>query len=348
MNCSNDANKKEISKKTEESNFLFNELNKIINNSNFLNNNENKDTIGLNEEYNEIINYEKEKKNKRLDIFKLLDEDTLSKQFIYNSPMNSKDLVKIPYCDCFSDKNVENESIFYYCNDYDGNNDEKSQIFNLEDIKDLKKNKIILFFGENPCDILYQIKTSNKKDKEKNLRKLSNYICNLNQFITKDPHIVLKENKIFFDYGNDNYSFYNKNEYKSSKQNMIIDNSNITNENTNNLMISDINNNNSENIINNNLNNSGDLKNKICMLKKPTLIENYDFSSNITLMKPIIINEYNNNSNDNNIDLIKKDICNKYQINYKDKEKVNELLKEEKYEFKHKKISYKRGKNIKK
>ena len=347
MNCSNDANKKEISKKTEKSKFLFNELNKIINNNNLLNNNENKDTIGLNEENNEIINYEKEKKNKRLDILKLLDEDTLSKQFIYNSPMNAKDLVKIPYCDYFSDKNVENESIFYYCNDYDGNNDEKSQIFNLEDIKDLKKNKIILCFGENPCDILYQIKTSNKKDKEKNLRKLSNYICNLNKFIIKDPHIVLKGNKLINNYGKDNCSFFNENDNILAKENKIKNNSiipNENNENSNNLMITEINN--YDNITNNDFNE--DLNNKKILLKKPILIDNYDSTSNITLKKPIMINEYNSYSNDNSISLIKKDMCDKYQINYKDKEKVNELLKEEKFEFKHKKISYKRGKKIKK
>ena len=313
----NNMTKKEKSNKEGKTKFPFTELNKIINNNNILN----KDTIDV-EENNVAINYEKEKKNKRLDILKLLDEDNLSKQFIYNSPLNGNDLFQIPYSEKFYDNNIENESIFYYCIGDDGKNDEKSKNLNLEDIKDLKKNKIFLFFGDNPCDAYYQIKTSNKKDKNSKLKKFSNYICNLNKFITKDPHIVLKENKIIFDYGNDNCSLYNKNEYKSSKQNKKIDNSNITNENTNNLMISDINS--SENIINNNLNNNGDSKNKICMLRKPTLIENYDFSSNITLMKPIIINKYKNNSNDNNIDLIKKDMCNKYQINYKDKEKVNE------------------------
>ena len=368
MNISNEnTSKKEIPIINGKTQFFFNDYNEKLksfinntslysstnnqfnkyninqkNNNQLNNNNENKDSFCLFKN-NENLNYEIEKKSKRLDILKFLDDDSLSHYFIFNSPINNKGFKHVihnPYSEEFNDNNIVNESIFNCCIGYDKEINEKTKIYDLEEIKDLKNNSINLIFGEQPCDVYYQLKTTNKRDKEKNLKIFTDYMGNLYKFSIKDPGNTLKENKIIINYG-DNFSSCNVNEYNINKK---YNNSNISNEKIDNSLMSNSYNN--SNIVNNdlNLNNKIDFKNNKCILKRPILINNYSSSTDNALKRPIIINEHNKS----NVSLIKKEMCDKYNINYKNKEKVDELIKEQKYEFKHKINSYKRGKFIKK
>ena len=80
-------------------------------------------------------------------------------------------------------------------------------------------------------------------------------------------------------------------------------------------------------------------------LKRPVIIEKYDLFE---------YNQKNNIKKNKNINTIKSnyiscrnDICYKYNINIKEKVKIGELLKEHKFEFKHKKNLLKRGRFLK-
>ena len=97
-----------------------NQLNKYNinqkNNNQLNNNNENKNSFSSFKN-NDILNYEKEKKSKRLDILKFLDDDSLSHYFKFNLNINNKSFKHVthnPYSEEFNDNNIVNESIFNY------------------------------------------------------------------------------------------------------------------------------------------------------------------------------------------------------------------------------------------
>ena len=130
-----------------------------------LNNND----INDNNEKNEIMNIDKEMPIKRLNILKLLDNDSLSEFFAFNQSINANIKYGIEYAEDFNESNLAKESIFNYINDFNKNdkNIEKTKLSNLEEIKELKKNEIDLNFGEEPINIYYKMKTTKKKEMTK-------------------------------------------------------------------------------------------------------------------------------------------------------------------------------------
>ena len=290
----------------------------------------------INNENNEILNKQNEKGKKRLKLFKLFDDDSLSYFFSFNSP-NKNESVKlnnIIYKDCFNDKKVENNSIFYLVKNYnDIAENGKNQSLNLEEIKQMKKNEIYLNFGEDPLDVFFKIKNSKNREKKNNLQFFANYLSSLNKFNIQDPNIILKDNRLIY---------VNEKDEISLSGNDLINNNNISP--NNNLFFE-------PNRIKENLNSSNNLKVPVLAdisiknliqkkeeeLKKPVLNEKYEFLKNSKCASNIIVNN-----------IIKNDICNKYNVNINEKNKINELLKEYKFEFKHKKMLFNRGKIIKK
>ena len=317
--------KKEINNKIEKKENLFSDINQkldfIINNSIFpskkdeKNDNNNKFTTSqtsnnlniklikeefqpkINNQNNEISNIQKEKSIKRLDILKLINDDSLSKFFLFNLKNgNSNNIYNENFYDIFN----ENESLFYLYN----NDKEKSKFINIEEIKELKNNDINLIFGEQPCDIYLKLKSIKKKEKEKekNIMSLAQYFNNLNKFTFKECSNALKENMMNIYYGDD--TSICQEESQNKNDNYYIQNSNS---NSN-------------------------------VLKEPIIINNQNIMENKKLNGLILKNSNNslNEINDNKFALIKKEICNKYNVNLKRKKKIDELIKENKFD-KHKK-----------
>ena len=263
MNFLNESTaKKEINNKIGKKDNLFSDINQkldfIINNSIFpqkkddKNDNNNKSNIcqtfnnlnikqieeefqpKANNQNNEISNIQKEKSLKRLDILKLINDDSLSKFFLFNLKNGNSNII---YNEDFNDIFNESESLFYLYN----NNKEKSKLINFEEIKELKNNDINLIFGDQPCDIYFKLKSIKKreKEKEKNIISLAHYFNNLNKFTFKECSNALKENMMNIYYGddtsicqdesqnkNDNYYIQNNNS-NVLKEPVIINNQNI-------------------------------------------------------------------------------------------------------------------------
>ena len=263
MNFLNESTaKKEINNKIGKKENLFSDINQkldfIINNSIFpqkkddKNDNNNKSNIcqtfnnlnvkqieeefqpKANNQNNEISNIQKEKNLKRLDILKLINDDSLSKFFLFNLKNGNSNII---YNEDFNDIFNESESLFYLYN----NNKEKSKLINFEEIKELKNNDINLIFGDQPCDIYFKLKSIKKreKEKEKNIISLAHYFNNLNKFTFKECSNALKENMMNIYYGddtsicqdesqnkNDNYYIQNNNS-NVLKEPVIINNQNI-------------------------------------------------------------------------------------------------------------------------
>ena len=227
MNFLNESTaKKEINNKIGKKENLFSDINQkldfIINNSIFpqkkddKNDNNNKSNIcqtfnnlnikqieeefqpKANNQNNEISNIQKEKNLKRLDILKLINDDSLSKFFLFNLKNGNSNII---YNEDFNDIFNESESLFYLYN----NNKEKSKLINFEEIKELKNNDINLIFGDQPCDIYFKLKSIKKreKEKEKNIISLAHYFNNLNKFTFKECSNALKENMMNIYYGDD-------------------------------------------------------------------------------------------------------------------------------------------------
>ena len=257
----------------------------------------------INNQNNEILNYQKEKSIKRLDILKLINDDSLSKYFLFNLKKGNSNII---YNEDFNDIFNENESLFYLYN----NDKEKSQFINIEEIKELKNNDINLIFGEQPCEIYFKLKSIKKKEKEKekSIISLAQYFNNLNKFTFKECSNTLKENMINIYYGDDT----------SKNDNYCIQNT-----------ISKYNNNN--------------------VLKEPILVNNQNFIEKDKLNGPILKSSSNSlkEINSNKSALIKKEICNKYNVNFKRKKKIDELIKEHKFD-KHKKNFCKRKRAFRK
>ena len=327
--------------KYENKELFFNEFNKnleyIINCNSFTHLNEtnqldkfgnndikteNKDELIINqfEEKHQLKN-NNEIKNKRLNILEYLNDDSLSEYFSFKSPYNENEREQKEinvFNQSFNDFNNEKESIFYFIQNKNQNKaiKEDSNIFNLDEIKNLKNNQIILTFGEKPYDIYYKIINSKKKDKELNLELFSKYFLTLNKFIIKESNLDNKKNELIYNYCN----FINNK--------IEIDNDE-----------------NEKSIISKNIYNSS--------------INSYENKSNNSFF-PKISDEYldiNNFCNDKkikenflktNFSNIKNEICNKYNINLKNRKKTDQFIKEHKFEYKHKKKLLKRGKKLKK
>ena len=257
----------------------------------------------INNQNNEILNYQKEKSIKRLDILKLINDDSLSKYFLFNLKKGNSNII---YNEDFNDIFNGNESLFYLYN----NDKEKSKFINVEEIKELKNNDINLIFGEQPCEIYFKLKSIKKKEKEKekSIISLAQYFNNLNKFTFKECSNTLKENMINIYYGDDT----------SKNDNYYIQNT-----------ISKYNNNN--------------------VLKEPILIDNQNFIEKDKLNGLILKSSSNSlkEINSNKSALIKKEICNKYNVNFKRKKKIDELIKEHKFD-KHKKNFCKRKRAFRK
>ena len=304
----------------------------------------------INERFNQNNNYitkdnieipypENEIGIKRLEIYKLYDDDSLSHFFSFISPINTSNinnsmkLKNVEYTEDFTDNNLEKESIFYLINNCSEKENDKERLLNLAEIKNIQSNEIYLNFGEQPLDVYFQITNSKNREKKQNLQLFANYLSSLNKFYIQDPNITLKENQLIF--------LNKKNEINLPNNNVIKNdlspkNINLTDfppkieeksKNSNNLIVPILNDINIKNI--------SSKKNEA--LKEPLLFEKFDFSNK---------NKYLNSFSANN--KIKNDLINKYSVNSNKKEKINELLKEHKYEFKHKKILFNRGKVFKK
>ena len=377
MNFSNENTGKKLTlQKNEYKSNYFNDFNKqldyILNNdptyrdktnqtnknNKIIENKKNKDKLILNPieeltykrfENFEILNKEKEMQKKRLDVLKLFDDDSLSHFFSIDNNNNYLNY-KIDYAEEFNDNNLQKESIFYFASN--DNKNEKSKLIKLEDIKELKKNEIHLNFGEEPLNIYNKIINSKNREKEYNLRLFANYLSNLNKFKIQDPNIELKENKlIYINDETNSYSSNNKNEYSLFNNNMdnnylsqndnrnILINPTQIKENPNNLIIP---------LMGNKISNLNYEQNSYSYsnetLKKPVLIEKYEYS--LDNQNKINKNKYINNKLYDSI--IKEEMANKYNVNIKEKEKVDELIKENTFEYKHKKNLLKRGKIFKK
>ena len=323
--------KKEINNKIGKKDNLFSDINQkldfIINNSIFpskkddKNDNNNKFNTSqttnnlnielikeefqpeINNQNNEILNYQKEKSIKRLDILKLINDDSLSKYFLFNLKKGNSNII---YNEDFNDIFNENESLFYLYN----NDKEKSHFINIEEIKELKNNDINLIFGEQPCEIYFKLKSIKKKEKEKekNIMSLAQYFNNLNKFTFKECSNTLKENMINIYYGDDT----------SKNDNYYIQNT-ISKNNNNNV------------------------------LKEPILVNNQNFIEKDKLNGLILKSSSNSlkEINSNKSALIKKEICYKYNMNFKRKKKIDELIKEHKFD-KHKKNFCKRKRAFRK
>lgn len=329
---------KEANNKFGKKENIFNDINQkldfIINNSVFLpkkddkndcnnkfNNNQTINNLNIKqikEEYqpkikdqnNEISNIQKEKNIKRLDILKLINDDSLSKFFLFN--LKSPDII---YNENFNDTFNENESLFYLYN----NDKEKSQFINIEEIKELKNNDINLIFGEEPCDIYFKLKSIKKKEKQKdkNIMLLAQYLNNLNKFTFKECSNALKENMMNIYYSDD--TSICQNEIKNKDDDFYIQNINS----------------------NNNV-----LKEPI-IINKQNLIENKKLNG--LILKSSNLSSVNslNEIDDNTFDLIKKENYNKYNVNFKRKKKNDELIKEYKCD-RHKKNFCKRKRAFRK
>ena len=258
----------------------------------------------INNQNNEILNYQKEKSIKRLDILKLINDDSLSKYFLFNLKKGNSNII---YNEDFNDIFNGNESLFYLYN----NDKEKSKFINVEEIKELKNNDINLIFGEQPCEIYFKLKSIKKKEKEKekSIISLAQYFNNLNKFTFKECSNTLKENMINIYYGDDT----------SKNDNYYIQNTISKNNNNNNV------------------------------LKEPILINNQNFIEKDKLNGLILKSSSNSlkEINSNKSALIKKEICNKYNVNFKRKKKIDELIKEHKFD-KHKKNFCKRKRAFRK
>ena len=308
--------KKEINNKIGKKENLFSDINQkldfIINNSIFpskkddKNDNNNKFNTSqttnnlnielikeefqpeINNQNNEILNYQKEKSIKRLDILKLINDDSLSKYFLFNLKKGNSNII---YNEDFNDIFNENESLFYLYN----NDKEKSHFINIEEIKELKNNDINLIFGEQPCEIYFKLKSIKKKEKEKekSIISLAQYFNNLNKFTFKECSNTLKENMINIYYGDDT----------SKNDNYYIQNT-ISKNNNNNV------------------------------LKEPILVNNQNFIEKDKLNGLILKSSSNSlkEINSNKSALIKKEICYKYNMNFKRKKKIDELIKEHKFD----------------
>jgi len=326
--------KKEINNKIGKKENLFSDINQkldfIINNSIFpqkkddKNDNNNKSNTcqtsnnlnikqieeefqpKINNQNNEISNIQKEKSLKRLDILKLINDDSLSKFFLFNLKNGNSNII---YNEDFNDIFNESESLFYLYN----NDKEKSQFINLKEIKELKNNDINLIFGEQPYDIYFKLKSIKKKEKEKekNIMSLAQYFNNLNKFTFKECSNALKENMMDIYYGDDTSICQDESQNKN-------DNYYIQNSNNN-------------------------------VLKEPVIINNQNIMENKKLNDLILKSSNNslNEINDNKIELIKKEICNKYNVNLKRNKKIDELIKENKFD-KHKKNFCKRKRAFRK
>ena len=328
-------------------------------NNNIVENKTNKDKLKLNpieeitnknNESFEMFKKEREKEiqKNRLDVLKLFDDDSLS--YFFSLDINKHDINhKIVYTEEFNDNNLQKESIFYFVGNY--NKKEKSNFIKLEEIKELKKNEINLNFGEEPLNIYNKIINAKNREKEYNLRLFANYLSNLIKFKIKDPNIELKENKLI--HINDDiisYSSNNKNKYSLLNNNKEkMENNYLSQNNNKNILINPIeikeNPNNLIIPINDNKNiNLNYEQNSNETLKRPILIEKHEYSFDNK-------NKINKNKCINNKlydSIIKGEMSNKYNINIKEKEKVDELIKEKKFEYKHKKNLLKRGKIFKK
>ena len=259
----------------------------------------------INNQNNEILNYQKEKSIKRLDILKLINDDSLSKYFLFNLKKGNSNII---YNEDFNDIFNENESLFYLYN----NDKEKSHFINIEEIKELKNNDINLIFGEQPCEIYFKLKSIKKKEKEKekSIISLAQYFNNLNKFTFKECSNTLKENMINIYYGDDT----------SKNDNYYIQNTISKNNNNNNNV-----------------------------LKEPILVNNQNFIEKDKLNGLILKSSSNSlkEINSNKSALIKKEICNKYNVNFKRKKKIDELIKEHKFD-KHNKNFCKRKRTFRK
>ena len=326
--------KKEINNKIGKKENLFSDINQkldfIINNSIFppkkddKNDNTNKFNIiqttndlnikqikeefqpKINNQNNESSNIQKEKSIKRLDILRLINDDSLSKFFLFNLKNGNSNII---YNENFNDIFNENESLFYLYN----NDKEKSQFINIEEVRELKNNDINLIFGEQPCDIYFKLKSIKKKEKEKNIMSLAQYLNNLNKFTFKECSNTLKENMMDIYYGDDNS--ISQNEFKNKNDNYYNQNSNI---NSN-------------------------------VLKEPVIINQQNFIEKNKL-NGLLLKSSNNSLNETNnskFALIKKEICNKYNLKLKRKKKIDELIKECKYD-RHKKNFCKRKRAFRK
>lgn len=332
---------------TNNSTIILDNNNKIDKNNNN-ENKQNKDTLTINpideiftiknnkinNENYEILNKQNEKGIKRLKLYKLYDDDSLSYFFSFNSPNKNEsiNLNNIIYKEGFNDKELEKDSIFYLVNNYNDITEKgKNQSLNLEEIKQMKKNEIYLNFGEDPLDVLFKIKNSKNKEKKNNLQFFANYLSSLNKFNIQDPNIILKENRLIYINQKDeiNMSGNDLNNNNISPNNNLFFEPNPIKENSNTFnnlkvpVLADIS---IKNLMQ---------KNKE-EFKKPVINEKYEFLKNNKCTNNIIVKN-----------IIKNDICNKYKVNINEKNKINELLKEYKFEFKHKKMLFNRGKIIK-
>jgi hypothetical protein len=336
MNC---PNEKTLKKGISNKEFFLNEFKKLdfsINNasncfeqnnlkSKFNNGNQKQLTINDNNnsnEYNEIMNKKKEMEIKRLNILKLFDDDSLSQFFTFKQAFNENSKNGIEYTENFNDSYLTKESIFYFFNDFNQNdiNKEELKLLNSEEIKDSKKNKIDLNFGEEPMNIYYKMITTKKKDKEKSLKLFTNYMLNLNKFIIKEQNIIIKDNKLVFK--NEDESSNLKNEL-SLLNNDIIENS----YNNNSLIYPSNDNKNFNHLIIPKTNNSNFANNNNIQNKKGVLI------------KPILVGDYHQVYTNNTF--IKKEIYDKYKNNI-NKVNLEKIIKENKFELKHKKCLFKR------
>ena len=249
----------------------------------------------INNQNNEILNIQKEKSIKRLDILKLINDDSLSKFFLFNLKNGNSNNI---YNEDFNDIFNEDESLFYLYN----NDKEKSQFINIEEIKELKNNNIHLIFGEQPCDIYFKLKSIKKKEKEKekNIISLAQYFKNLNKFTFKECTNALKENMMDIYYGDDTSICQDESTIK--KDNYFIQNSNNN------------------------------------VLREPIIINNQNFIENKKLNELILKSSNNslNEINDNKFALVGKEIFNRYNVNIKRKKKIDELIKENKFDKKNK------------
>ena len=329
------------------------------NNNNIVENKTNKDKLKLNpieeitnksNESFEMFKKEREKEiqKNRLDVLKLFDDDSLS--YFFSLDINKHDINhKIVYTEEFNDNNLQKETIFYFVGNY--NKKEKSNFIKLEEIKELKKNEINLNFGEEPLNIYNKIINGKNKEKEYNIRLFANYLSDLIKFKIKDPNIELKENKLIHIHDDIiSYSSNNKNKYNLLNNNKEkMENNYLSQNNNNNILINPIqikeNPNNLIIPINDNKNiNLNYEQNSNETLKRPILIEKHEYS--FDNKNKINKNKFINNKLYDSI--IKGEMSNKYNINIKEKEKVDELIKEKKLEYKHKKNLLKRGKIFKK